>query len=755
MIYLKNSIISIFLACSCALIITACTPKNTNNANTQSSESAEIVTDFSADSTRDPDEMIQIDDFVIQGSELKAYYGSSHNFTIPVELGVDSVGWGAFAHSSVSSIVIPDEIKSIHEKAFENCHSLQEITVSENNEYYASVGGVLFNKQQTNMIYFPHGKTGSFTIPDTVTAIDEYAFSARSGLTSITVHAGVTSIGSGAFDGTVRLTSITVDRNNRNYASVDGVLFNKAVTKFVHFPQGKTGSYTIPSTIIGLDAHALRGRGGITSVTIPNNVTSIGEGAFYECSSLTSINIPDSVTVIGDNAFSGCAALASVTLHEGLVSIGERAFFDCAITSINIPASVTKIGSGVFAVKDTENWYWAGEGFSGSSSLASITVDQRNQNYASVDGVLFNKAVTGLIHFPQGKGGSYTIPNTVTKIDNFAFSNRNGLTSVTIPANVASIGTDAFFGCSSLTSISVDQNNQNYSSADGVLFNKEKDELIRFPRGKTGSYAIPNTVTSIGKNAFARADGLTSVTIPSSVTSIGETAFAATGLKTLTLPNSITHIGGGAFTDNQDLQVVGLPDNYFAYEEDGKGGAYFFYGCLKLERFIASRSNKHYSTVDGVLLSKDGKRLIRYPYGRQGSYTIPGSVTSIAYKAFYKAEGLTSVTIPRSVKNIGDFAFDGSGITSVDIPNGVISIGKYAFTRCAALASVSIPASVTNIGDFAFYHCTGLRQFNVDKNNKNFFLANGILSSRENVNYLYLIRTMQQDDYFAQETSSR
>jgi hypothetical protein len=725
MTFNKNTVISIL--CLCALIISACAPKKTSTATeTQAGGSAGIVTDFTSDYSYlhyQDVEPRQVGDFVLRGSELIAYYGGDRNVAIPVDLGINAVGWGAFSHSSVSSITIPKEILSIHPNAFENCHSLQSITVSNDNEYYASADGALFNKSKTDMIYFPHGKTGSFTIPDTITFLNDYAFNARSGITSITIPASVTQIGQSVFDGTVRLTSFNVDRNNSEYASVDGVLFNKDVTEFVHFPQGKTGSYTIPNTIAGIDAYALRGRGGITSVTITNNVTSIGEGTFYECSSLTSINIPGSVTIIGDDAFYGCAALALVILNEGLTRIGDRAFFNCAITSVNIPASVTKIGSGVFAASDTENWYWGGEGFSGSSRLASITVDQNNQNYISVDGVLFNKTVTDLIHFPQGKGGYYTIPNTVTKIEDYAFSYRNSLSSVTIPASVTSLGKDVFFGCLNLTTIAVDQNNQNYSSDDGVLFNKAKNELIRFPRGKTGSYTIPNTVKSIGRNAFARTGGLTSVTIPSSVTSIGETAFAATGLRTLALPNSITHIGEGAFTDNYELEVVGLPDNYYAYGDEGKGDPYFFYGCVNLKRFIAGRNNKHYSTVDGVLLSKDGKELIRFPQGRQGSYTIPSTVTSVAYKAFYKTEKLTSVAIPNSVINIGDFAFDGSGITFLDIPNSVTKIGKYAFTRCERLASVNIPASVTSMGDFAFYHCTGLKQINAEQYNGHFFLA--------------------------------
>jgi len=751
MSFIKNPVISILFACFCTLFITACTPKNSeNNSQAQSQEGAEIVTDFSSGNFNQYDQegIVQIDDFFVNEDELVSYHGRNRNVTIPKELGVTSIGWGAFSHSSVSSLVIPKEIRSINGNAFENCHSLQSITVSEDNDNFASVDGVLFNKQKTELLYFPHGKTGDYTIPNTVTVINDYTFTARSGLSSVSVPASVVSIGNSAFDNTVRLESITVDRSSRNYASKDGVLFDKLETAILHFPEGKTGSYTIPNTITRLGDNVFRGRNGITSVTIPNSVTRIGKQTFNECHSLASINIPGSVTNIGESAFNNCSSLTSVTLNEGLTNIQDKAFYNCtAVTSINIPASVRSIGTQVF----TAGYYddWLGPNYSQESKLASISVDQRNQNYSSVDGALYNKAVTELIHFPQGKTGSYSIPDTVTKIERYAFSNRSSLTSVTIPASITSIGEDAFFGCAKLTSINVDPNNQHYSSADGVLFDKPKNELIRFPRGKTGSYTIPNTVTNIGNSAFAKTSGLTSITIPSSVTTIGDTAFAATGLKTLSLPNSITKIGSGAFTDNQDLEVVNLPDNYYAYEDDGKGGAYFFYGCVNLKRFMAGVNNKYYSTVDGVLLSKDGKDLIRYPYGRQGPYTIPGTVTTIKYKAFYKAEGLTSITIPAGVKHIGDFAFDGSGITSVDIPNGVTSIGKYAFTRCTELVSVSIPASVVSIGDFAFYNCTGLEQFDVDQNNKNYFLADGVLLNRGNSNFVSLIRTSQMNSFFA------
>jgi len=756
MMFIKNTIASIILVCVIFFISAACTPKNENkNENVKREAGSYRILDDSEieawsrfnDTRENIQDIVQIDDFIIRGSELVSYYGRAGNFTIPEELGITSIGSGVFSHSWVSSIKIPKEIVFIHEYAFENCHNLESISVSEDNEQYSSIDGVLFNKEKTVMIYVPHGKTGSFTIPDTVTVINNFAFTARSGLTSIIIPASITSIGASSFNNTVRLESIEVDQNNRDYTSIDGVLLNKTRTAILHYPQGREGSFVIPNTITRIDNYTFRSRRGLTSITIPNSVTVIGREAFSECSGLDMVDIPGSVINIGESAFSSCGSLTTVILNEGLTNIHDEAFNDCInLTSINIPASVRFIGRRVFISGHSG---WMGPHFSSNSKLTSINVEQGNQNFTSIDGVLFNKNVTELIHFPQSKAGSYSIPNTVTRIESHAFSNRTGITSVAIPASVIFLGEDIFFGCSNLTSITVDQNNQRFSSADGVLFNKDKTVLIRFPRGKTGSYVIPNTVNIIGNSAFARATGLTLVAIPSSVTRIGETAFAGTSLKSIILPNSITHIGSGAFADNYDLEIIGLPDNYFASNDQGKGGEYFFYGCVNLKRFIASRNNKYYSTVDGVLLSKDGKELIRFPQGRSGSYTIPSTVTSIRYKAFYKSERLTSVTIPNSVTSIGDFAFDGSGITSLDIPNSVLTIGKYSFTRCLRLASVNIGSNVASIGDFAFYNCTGLREFNVDNNNRDFFFANGVLSNKRNTDFITVIHTTQQDNLVA------
>ena len=263
------------------------------------------------------------------------------------------------------------------------------------------------------------------------------------------------------------------------------------------------------------------------ALTIPSTidgkkVMSIGNYAFDRCKSLTNITIPNSVTSIGICAFYECDSLTSITIPNGVTSIGYSAFYGCSsLTNITIPEGVTSIGDGAFYECD---------------SLTSIT-----------------------------------IPNGVTSIGNKAFRECSSLTSITIPEEVTSIGNEAFRDCSSLTSINVSETNKNYSSVDGVLFNKDKTELIQYPIKKEGtSYKIPNSVTSIGDRAFYNCGSLTSITIPNGVTSIGDFAFKECfRLKKVLCLGNASKLGSDAFKGCSSNLKIYAKNKLTGYDANG------------------------------------------------------------------------------------------------------------------------------------------------------------------------------------------
>jgi hypothetical protein len=260
----------------------------------------------------------------------------------------------------------------------------------------------------------------------------------------------------------------------------------------------------------------------------------------------------------------------------------------------------------------------------------------------------------------QGKSETVVIPAgfdgvPVVAIEWAAFEGHTEITSIAIPASVIRIGPEningtevAFDGCTGLTGITVAEENEIYSSEDGVLFNKDKTTLLLCPEGKSGNYTVPASVTALAGYAFDKCERLTGVTIPDSVTSIGEMAFGSTGLTSITIPDGVTSTGVNTF-----------------------------FGCTGLTSVIISESVT--SIGDGAFWKCTGLT----------SITIPDSVTSIGSSAFAET-GLTAITIPDSVTSIGALAFAETGLTSIIIPDSVTYIGGNAFQFCTRLTSVTI-----------------------------------------------------------------
>jgi hypothetical protein len=173
---------------------------------------------------------------------------------------------------------------------------------------------------------------------------------------------------------------------------------------------------------------------------------------------------------------------------------------------------------------------------------------------------LFDKAQTTLVQFPEGVGGTYTIPDGVTSIADQAFYYCAGLTNITLSADVTNLGSCVFCDCYILSTITVDADNPVFSSLGGVLFDKQQTTLIMFPCGRGGSYAIPAGVTSIGDSAFQWCQSLTAVTIPVGVTNIGNGAFNSDYyLASITMPPGVINIGSSAFQSCIELTTVIIP----------------------------------------------------------------------------------------------------------------------------------------------------------------------------------------------------
>jgi hypothetical protein len=309
---------------------------------------------------------------------------------------------------------------------------------------------------------------------------------------------------------------------------------------------------------------------------------------------------------------------------------------------------------------------------------------------------------------------SVIIPNSVTAIGSGAFE-ATSLTNITIPSSVTNIGDGAFFGAGGLTCIAVSAENPDYSSVDGILFNKSQTALIEYPASKSAaSYVVPNGVTSIGDQAFSCAD-LSSIIIPNSVTNMGDSVFAE---------------------------------------------------CISLTNISVNPLNPAISSLNGVLFDKNRSTLLAYPGGEIGAGAIPKCVTTIADDAFSGCIGLTAIIIPGSVTNIGTDAFaecplltdinvdpqnpafsslngvlfdknrstllacPGGGSGGYAVPDCVKTIGDDAFFGCSGLTNITIPGSVTNIGTDAFVDCPSLTDINVNPLNPAFSSLNGVLFNK-------------------------
>jgi hypothetical protein len=416
-------------------------------------------------------------------------------------------------------------------------------------------------------------------------------------------------------------------------------------------------SVVIETGVTSIGKNAFRSCSNLTSVVIPNTITNIDGWAFYECRSLTSVNIPNSVTSIGHSAFSGCSSLTYVNIPNSVTKIENYAFYECSSLPVidNIRYADTYLVSALddlttYSIKAGTKWI-GDYAFRGCPNLTSLV-----------------------------------IPNTVISIGHNAFYGCSNLVSVNIPDNVQNIDSYTFYGCNSLPVVDniryadtyllevVDHSLTTYTIKEGTKWIGYK--AFYYCTHMT-SIEIPNTVISIGENAFEMCSKMTSISIPNSVTSIGNRAFYnCTGLTSFSIPNSVTSIGDETFYKCTGLTSIIIPESV------SEMGYSTFSGCSSLTSVTWEAMNCN----DFTRIVVDG-------------------IAALAYSPFYNIRTqITSFVFGNKVKHIpANLCHSLLSLTAISIPNSVKSIGEGAFTNCTGLTSITCKAmNPPSLGSYVF-----------------------------------------------------
>lgn len=639
----------------------------------------------------DNSKMMSIDDHAFE-------YSAVTNFTMPKDLV--EIGTAAFNGAKLDTLIVNDSIQEIGRNAFADCglakmtklefpvsmvylgngalkgaDTLEELTLPFFGEYLGAEAGNgyintvklddLFAQEQWTTI----GNLKKLTILQGQFVPEEYYCWSVEGISEVNLPDTVTEIGACAFCST-SLTEISLPENLL-------VIRERAFEA------------TSPERVV-----------------FPEKVNKINASAFRNCSRLTKIDLPKSLNFIGEEAFYN-TSLEEVTLPGKLNYIQKRAFALSSLKNIEIPAGVTSIGEGAFS----EN-----------KNLERIDVDEQNEAYCSVDGVLYNIEKTELLCVPGKLTGSVTIPNGIQRVGDYSFAG-TGVTEVVLPDSLKVIGEGAFLK-SSL---------------------KEID--------------LPDGVTEIGKYAFQECVQLEQIELSENLHEIPYWLFMGdTKLHKAELPDNIEKIDSGAF-EQTGIKYVSLGSKLKTL------GDSVFNGCSQLQYIRVDETNQYFKTQDGILYNKEGTKLLLTPMMISGEVVIPEGVKRLEKSAFSDREKLEKIVLPDSleyigkdcflncpklkaiymgenVSFIGQGAFGGTGYyyNEKNWENGVLYIGSYAVcsnlgyvteylkikegTRLIAagclsynetLNRVEIPDSVLHINEFAFCYCKNLKSVKMSR----------------------------------------
>ena len=748
-------------------------------------------------------------DFAITDGVLTRYTGSGGDVVIPegvtsigdaafglcydltsvkIPKGVTQIGKGVFMQCiNLTSVEIPEGVTSIGYMAFESCYSLTSVTLPSTLEFLGSdvfegcsgltsmedksgkflktVGSVVYRADGTEILAVLASASGEIHIAEGVTEIPRSLFSNKSLVTGIVIPEGVTTIGNYAFNQCESLISVTLpstletlgrnvfegcshltsidDKSGRFLKTVDGIVYSADGTQIVIVLASASGEIRIAEGVTGIPYGLFRNNSRITGIIVPEGVTKIEDDAFSYCENLLSVTLPSTLETLGEGVFANCSNLTSIedksgkflktvdgivysadgtkiiavlanasgklqiaegvaeipyglfnnndritgiVVPEGVTSIGNYAFINCEnLISVTLPSTLESLGENVF---------------DGCSKLTNIE-DKSGKFLKVVDGIVYSadgtkitavlESASGEIHIAEGvteipawlfssksQITSIVVPEGVTAIGEYAFSYCENLISITLPATLESLGESVFDGCSKLTSIE-DKSGKFLKTVDGIVYSADGTKIIAILASASGEIHIAEGVTEIPASLFSGNSCVTSIVVPEGVTRIGDYAFSwCANLTSITLPSTLESLGENIFN-----------------------------GCDNLTS-IEDKSGKILKTVDGIVYSTDGTKIIAVLTSAAGEVRI--------------AEGVTQIP---------GWMFDGnSRVTSVIVPEGVTEIGDYAFRGCTNLTSVTLPSTLKTLRDCVFQECPNLASIE-DKSGKILKIADGIVYSAD------------------------
>ena len=567
---------------------------------------------------------------------------------------------------------------------------------------------------------------GKVTIPEivsyhrrklSVTEVDYRAFDNCPELKEVVVPKSVTSFPS--IYGSPEVERVTVDEENPEYRSLDGVLYARGrfrnadtdgCTELKYYPPAHPGERFV----------------------FPEFVDSIADGAFSGCKKLKSVVLSDKVTRIPNGTFANCINLESITWGAGLRSIWGKAFENCtALKSIVFADSIEDVSTSAFrgCVNISSITFAKGKYF----DLDSLPKEffPWGQNAFTLDGVRYapyktfdreEAALLAVVDLP--KDADTVFPDITTlkipaKVEQYgfiyevsecksSFKQFPSLKRLELPATIKKVDIAEI---ENLQEVVVDEGNTEFSTEDGVLFNKKKTVLLSFPRRRVvKEYLIPDGVEQIAEEAFRGQPYIEEIVFPDSTIAIEKRAFAdCRSLREVHLGKNIKKIGIESFAYTAIERFVLTPNARFVNQHtwDGKTP---FYGS-KLKAFELDGENELYAVIDGILYIKNswGLRLKFCPPAYEGHLQIPEEVKVIGSCSCWGCTGITSLFIPEGVETIGDDAFSGcTKLESVDIDGHIDSLGSWCFAGCTALKEIDC-IGVKNIADTAFGGDKGLK----------------------------------------------